>query len=64
MVGYFIQNPQSPFYETEVFAQLLNHIQRNAQNCKMSEQNDRLRIIFSDVKHIKHALELLENCIA
>jgi transcription-repair coupling factor (superfamily II helicase) len=64
MVGYFIQNPQSPFYETEVFAQLLNHIQRNAQNCKMSEQNDRLRIIFSDVKHIKHAFELLENCIA
>jgi transcription-repair coupling factor (superfamily II helicase) len=64
IVGYFIQNPQSPFYETEVFAQLLNHIQRNAQNCKMSEQNDRLRIIFSDVKHIKHAFELLENCIA
>jgi transcription-repair coupling factor (superfamily II helicase) len=64
MVGYFIQNPQSSFYETEVFAQLLNHIQRNAQNCKMSEQNDRLRIIFSDVKHIKHAFELLENCIA
>jgi transcription-repair coupling factor (superfamily II helicase) len=64
MVGYFIQNPQSPFYETATFTQLLNHIQRNAQNCKMSEQNDRLRIIFSDVKHIKHAFELLENCIA
>jgi transcription-repair coupling factor (superfamily II helicase) len=64
MVGYFIQNPQSPFYETATFTQLLNHIQRNAQNCKMSEQNDRLRIIFSDVKHIKHAFEILENCIA
>ena len=64
MVGYFIQNPQSPFYETATFTQLLNHIQRNSQNCKMSEQNDRLRIIFSDVKHIKHAFELLENCIA
>lgn len=64
MVGYFIQNPQSTFYETATFTQLLNHIQRNSQNCKMSEQNDRLRIIFSDVKHIKHAFELLENCIA
>jgi transcription-repair coupling factor (superfamily II helicase) len=63
MVGYFISNPQSHFYETETFTQILNHIQRNGKDCKFSEQNDKLRIIFSDVKHIKHAYEQLKGII-
>ena len=57
MIGYFIADPQSPFYETETFTQVLNHIQRNTRGCKLSEKNDRLRIIFDEVKHIKDAYE-------
>ena len=63
MVGYFISNPQSPFYETDMFQQVLNYIQRNGQGCKLSEQNDKLRIIFADVKHIKHAFEQISTII-
>jgi transcription-repair coupling factor (superfamily II helicase) len=63
MVGYFISNPQSHFYETDTFSQILNHIQRNGKNCKFSEQNDKLKIIFSEVKHIKHAYEQLTEII-
>lgn len=57
MVGYFISNPQSPFYETDTFTKVLDHIQRHGQNCRLNEQNDRLRIVFSEVKHIKDAFE-------
>lgn len=57
MIGYFIADPQSHFYETEVFTQVLNHIQRNTRGCKLNEKNDRLRIIFEEVKHIKDAYE-------
>jgi transcription-repair coupling factor (superfamily II helicase) len=57
MVGYFITDPQSHFYETDTFTRVLNYIQRNGYACKLSEQNDRLRIIFSDVRHIRHAFE-------
>jgi len=63
MVGYFISNPQSPFYETETFSQILIHIQKNGRDCKFSEQNDRLRIIFSNVKHIKDAYEQLNEIL-
>jgi transcription-repair coupling factor (superfamily II helicase) len=63
MIGYFISNPQSQFYETELFTAVLNFIQRNSQNCKLSEQNDRLRIIFSDVKHLKDAFERLNTIV-
>ena len=57
MVGYFITDPQSHFYETDTFTKVLSHIQKNGHACKLSEQNDRLRIIFSDVRHIRHAYE-------
>jgi transcription-repair coupling factor (superfamily II helicase) len=60
MVGYFIANPQSPFYETENFTHVLQHIQHNASNCTLSEKNDRLRILFAQVKHIKDAYDQLE----
>jgi transcription-repair coupling factor (superfamily II helicase) len=63
MVGYFITNPQSPFYETEVFTQVLQHIQKNGSNCTLSEKNDRLRIIFSKVKHIKDAYEQVQEIV-
>ncbi|MEN9440413.1 MAG: transcription-repair coupling factor, partial [Bacteroidota bacterium] len=63
MVGYFISNPQSPFYETDMFQQVLNYIQRNGQGCKLSEQNDKLRIVFADVKHIKHAFEQISSIV-
>jgi transcription-repair coupling factor (superfamily II helicase) len=63
MVGYFIMNPQSPFYETEVFTQVLQHIQKNGSNCTLSEKNDRLRIIFSKVKHIKDAYEQVQEIV-
>ena len=65
MVGFFISNPQSLFYETETFTRILNHIQRNAKGCKLSEQNDKLRIVFAEIRHIKDAFDqvhtILEN---
>jgi transcription-repair coupling factor (superfamily II helicase) len=63
MVGFFISSPQSPFYETETFTQVLNHIHRNAVGCKLSEQNDRLRIVFAEVKHIKDAFEQVQRIL-
>lgn len=63
MVGYFITNAQSPFYETETFTQVLQHIQKNGSNCTLSEKNDRLRIVFNQVKHVKDAFEQIQEIL-
>lgn len=63
MVGYFIANPQSPFYETETFTKVLQFIQNNGQAVKLSEKNDRLRIIFENVRHIKDAYNQLATIL-
>ena len=59
MVGYFIANPQSPFYETETFTTVLNRIMAIGQGYRLVHQNDKLRLVIEQVKHIKDAYEKL-----
>lgn len=61
MIGYFISNPQSTYYETETFTRVLNYIQKQNTDCKISEQNDKLRIIYSNVNNLKQAFERLSE---
>ncbi len=66
MVGYFISNPQSKFYETPLFNEILHSIMRNSAHFKMSEKNDKLRIICDNVNSIQDAfgkLNLLPRTI-
>lgn len=59
LVGYFISNPQSPFFETETFTTLLNRIITIGQVYRLVQQNEKLRLVIEPVKHIKDAFEKL-----
>ena len=64
MVGYFLANPQSPFFETEAFQTLLQNALKLGDKCRLAEQNGRLRIVFTRISHIQDAykqLQLLRN---
>ncbi|MBW7867455.1 MAG: transcription-repair coupling factor [Brumimicrobium sp.] len=56
MIGYFNENPEHSYYQGPKFTQVLNYIQRNPKGVKMSEKDNRLRLIYSDVKDINDAL--------
>ena len=64
MIGYFIANPQSPFYESIVFTKVLDFIQRFGRNVKLSEKNDRLRIIFDDVESLQDAFNRFDKILS
>lgn len=59
MIGYFINDPQHSYFQSPVFTQVLNYIQTNPPGVKMSEKNDKLRLIYSDVNSIEKAYSLL-----
>ncbi|MES2800819.1 MAG: transcription-repair coupling factor [Bacteroidota bacterium] len=61
MIGYFISNPQSKFFETDAFTKVLSQIQISGSQVKLSEKNDKLRIIFEKVRHLKDAYEQMER---
>ena len=61
LVGYFITNPQSPFYETDTFTNLLNKIMSIGEGYRLVQQNDKLRMVIEPIRHIKDAFEKLTD---
>ena len=65
MVGYFIQNQESSFYQSQVFGALIQYVQKNPKVSTMKEKKTRngLRLIltFEDIKSVQQAIESLSG---
>ena len=65
MIGYFVSNQQSDFYQTEAFTRMLKFVQHNSKSCVMKEKQTknglRLLITFIKIDSVKKALETLEK---
>ena len=65
MIGYFIADQQSPFYQSDAFTKILNYVQAHPKDCKMKEKQTknglRLVLSFDQVMAIDKALSLLNN---
>ena len=65
MIGYFIADQQSPFYQSDAFTKILNYVQAHPKDCKMKEKQTKngLRLIlsFDQVMAIDKALSLLNS---
>lgn len=60
LIGYFVQNQQSPYYQSARFTQVLNYVQQNQRACKMKEKNNKLSLVFENVTAIHQAIALLK----
>jgi transcription-repair coupling factor (superfamily II helicase) len=60
LVGYFIANQESLFYQSPQFTTVLKYIQTNPHTCKMKERNDKLSLVFENVNNVREAIDLLE----
>lgn len=63
MIGYFVANSQSRYYDSPMFTQVLKYVQSNPKDCKMSEKNDRLRMLYSHVMNMDQAFERLGEIV-
>lgn len=52
MMMYFVSQPLSPFYQSAMFAAILKFVQRQVVPCRLSERNDKLSLIFTEVTDI------------
>ena len=60
MVGYFLQNQNSPYYQSEVFTKVLKFVQQNPRACKMKETNGKLILSFENIKSVDEAIGVLK----
>ncbi len=65
MIGYFLSDQQSDFYQTEAFSKMLKYVQQNGKSCVMKEKQTknglRLMITFIKINTVKTALEILNK---
>ena len=59
LIGTFITNQQSAYYQSDQFSKVLNFVQHQKAGSKMTEKNNKLRLRFEDVKNIQQAIEKL-----
>ena len=64
MVGYFISNQQSDFYQSETFRNFLTYVQKNSKMCVIKEKETkkglRLLITFIRIDSVAKALHILQ----
>ena len=64
MIGYFVSDQQSDFYQSNRFHKVLQFVQKQPSLCKMKEKQTanglRLLLTFDNVKSTRRALELME----
>ncbi|WP_088324312.1 transcription-repair coupling factor [Polaribacter tangerinus] len=65
MIGYFVSDQQSNFYQTTAFTNMLKHVQENGKSCVMKEKETkkglRLLVTFIKIDSVKKALETLQR---
>ncbi|MDH7447495.1 transcription-repair coupling factor [Aquimarina sp. 2201CG14-23] len=64
LIGYFISDQQSSFYQSPAFTKVLQFVQQNPGTCKMKEKNTRnglrLLLTFENIDSVNKAMKALE----
>ena len=68
LVGYFIGDQTSGFYQSDAFTKVLHYVQNNASICKMKEKQTRkglrLLLTFENINSVEKALKALKPILA
>ncbi len=61
-IAYFVANPRSPFYQSEVFQRILQFLQLpQSRHVEMKQKNDKLGLSFPQVNSVAKAYEWLKQ---
>jgi transcription-repair coupling factor (superfamily II helicase) len=63
LIGTFVSDQKSPYYQSDKFTRVLNFIQTQPRAAKMEERNNKLRLIFKPVLSVQQAIEKLNSII-
>ncbi|MBL0047446.1 MAG: transcription-repair coupling factor [Bacteroidetes bacterium] len=60
LIGYFILNQNSGYYQSEAFTRVLKYVQHNPRLCKMRENKEKLSLSFEGIKSVNEAIRALK----
>lgn len=57
LIGYFVKDENSTYYESAQFQHILKYMQQHPQQCRMKEETGKLSLTLRDIPNVKKALE-------
>jgi len=63
LVVFFISDQDSPFYQSNAFTKVLQHVQAHQRECQMVEKNGKLTLSFGRISTVKLALDKLSGIL-
>jgi transcription-repair coupling factor (superfamily II helicase) len=57
--GTFVSNQESPFFQSEVFGNIISFVSANPAECQLKEKGNKLSLSFSEVRDVESALNKL-----
>lgn len=64
LIGYFVSDQQSPYFESPAFHLVLDFVQRYPKKAQLKEKNGKLSLVFEDVLDVNTAIDLLHAIIS
>jgi len=61
LITYFVSNPESPFYKSEKFGEVIRNIQASPGIFHMREEQDKLSLRVDRVENVNEAIGILEK---
>jgi transcription-repair coupling factor (superfamily II helicase) len=64
MFLYFVSNPDSPYYQSEAFGQILNYATQHVRRCALRDQNGKRSMLVSNVSSVGGALTICRSILS
>ena len=64
MTLFFVNNPQSPFYQSEMFSKVISYMMKYTRRCNLREANGRRSMVINDIPNVETAVEILREMVA
>jgi transcription-repair coupling factor (superfamily II helicase) len=60
---YFVNNPDSPYFESDTFNHILDHIQKHTKNARLKQVGKNFLLVVDKMKNMRAVLEFLNGMV-
>ena len=64
LIAYFISDQGSPFYRSQLFISIMNHVNRHHKRMSVKQKESRLSLTITDITSVKSAIQILNDILS
>lgn len=63
LIAYFVSNPDSDFYRSELFLSIMNYVNRRQTRMRVRQKDSKLSLTIENIKSVKDAIRILKEIL-